>query len=136
MNMYLFTALVVSFSAALIIVWRKQNRIMREMSKYQEDLISVRAHVSASVKEFQSRPATSGGNTQNAPEKGDNFNLDMSIGEIIASHPQAQNVLADNHLGGCTSCAVSGEHKLGDAIDEYGIDQNALLTGLNGLVGS
>lgn len=136
MNMYLVTALAISFGGALIMVWRKQNHILREMSKYQEDLISVRAHVSASVKEFQSRPAPSIGNTQSGPEKGDNFNLDMSIGEIIASHPQAQNVLAENHLGGCTSCAVSGEHKLGDAIDEYGIDQNALLTGLNGLSGS
>ena len=134
MNPFLFTAFAISFSVALILVWRRQSRITKEMSKYQEDLISVRAHVAASIKEFQSRPAPIMGNTQNAPEKGDNFNLDMSIGEIIASHPQAQNVLADNHLGGCTSCAVSGEHKLGDAIDEYGIDQNALLTGLNGLI--
>ncbi len=135
MNVYLFTALALCFSVALIIVWRKQNHILREMSKYQEDLISVRAHVSASIKEFQSRPAAYMGNTQNASEKAANFNLEMSIGEIIASHPQAQKVLAENHLGGCTSCAVSGEHKLGDAIDEYGIDQNALLSGLNGLIG-
>lgn len=135
MNMYLLAALVVSFSGVLILVWRRQSRLIQEMSKYEDDLISVRAHVNASIKEFQSRPAPIMSNTEYASEKGGNFNLDMSIGEIIASHPQAQNVLADNHLGGCSSCAVSGEHKLGDAIDEYGIDQTALLTGLNGLTG-
>jgi len=126
----------IGFSIVLFLIWSKTNKISNEIAGFQQELMSVRAHVNASVKQLQvqtQRPVSC-----ELPEGDDDmsFNKDMAISEIIAKHPHAQNVLADHHLGGCTSCAVSGEHKLGDAIEEYGIDENALLTGLNGLVGT
>jgi hybrid cluster-associated redox disulfide protein len=132
LSIYLSTG--IGFSIVLFLIWSKTNKISNEIAGFQQELMSVRAHVNASVKQLQvqtQRPVSC-----ELPEGDDDmsFNKDMAISEIIAKHPHAQNVLADHHLGGCTSCAVSGEHKLGDAIDEYGIDQNALLTGLNGLI--
>jgi hypothetical protein len=48
-------------------------------------------------------------------------------------HPQAGQVMAALHLGGCSSCAVEAESTLAAACAEQGVDLNGLLDNLNGL---
>jgi hypothetical protein len=58
----------------------------------------------------------------------------MKIGEIMAAHPQAQQVLAGFHLGGCTSCMVDDNQSLAEAVALNGRELEPILVALNGLV--
>ena len=57
----------------------------------------------------------------------------MKIGEIIASHPQARQVLAGFHLGGCGSCAVDDRQTLAEAVTMNGRELEPILVALNTL---
>ena len=58
----------------------------------------------------------------------------MKIGEIVAAHPQAQQVLAGFHLGGCGSCMVDDHQSLAEAAALNGRPLEPILVALNGLV--
>lgn len=58
----------------------------------------------------------------------------MKIGEIVAAHPQAQQVLAGFHLGGCASCLVDDNQSLAEAAALNGRPLEPILVALNGLV--
>jgi hypothetical protein len=58
----------------------------------------------------------------------------MKIGEIVAAHPQAQQVLAGFHLGGCGSCMVDDNQPLAEAAALNGRELEPILVALNGLV--
>jgi len=57
----------------------------------------------------------------------------MTIAEVRAMHPLAQQVLAGFHLGGCASCAVNDTDTIAAACNAHNIDQEALLNALNTL---
>jgi hypothetical protein len=59
---------------------------------------------------------------------------DMKIGEIVALHPQAEQILAGFHLGGCASCATDPGQTLSEAIGSYGRELEPILVALNMLV--
>jgi iron-sulfur cluster repair protein YtfE (RIC family) len=59
---------------------------------------------------------------------------EMRIGEIIAAHPQAQQVLAGFHIGGCASCYVDEQQTLAEAVAVNGRELEPLLVALNTLV--
>lgn len=59
---------------------------------------------------------------------------DMRIGQVVAAHPQAQQVLAGFHIGGCSSCSVDDTQVLGDAVAENGRDIEPILVALNTLM--
>lgn len=59
---------------------------------------------------------------------------DMRVGEIYAAHPQAQQVLAGFHIGGCASCVVDDRQTLAEAVALSGRDLEPVLVALNGLV--
>lgn len=59
---------------------------------------------------------------------------DMKIGEITAMHPQAQQLLAGFHLGGCSSCAVDDRQTLGEAVAVNGRELEPILAALNTLL--
>jgi hypothetical protein len=59
---------------------------------------------------------------------------DMKIGEIVALHPQAEQILAGFHLGGCASCATDPGQTLSEAIGSYGRELEPILVALNTLV--
>lgn len=59
---------------------------------------------------------------------------DMKIGEIVALHPQAEQVLAGFHLGGCASCATDPGQSLSEAIGAYGRELEPILVALNTLI--
>ena len=59
---------------------------------------------------------------------------EMKIGEIVAIHPQAEQVLAGFHLGGCSSCSVDLGQTLAEATAVNGRDISPILVALNNLV--
>jgi hypothetical protein len=59
---------------------------------------------------------------------------EMQIGQITAIHPQAQQVLAGFHLGGCSSCGVDDQQTLAEAAAVNGRAVEPILVALNTLV--
>jgi len=67
--------------------------------------------------------------------KGDlKITAEMPIGDIISNYPQAQQVLAGFHIGGCDSCSVDNHQPLGEAVFSNGRDIQPILVALNTLV--
>lgn len=62
------------------------------------------------------------------------FAPQMKVREAVALHPQAEQLLAAFHLGGCNSCAVDPNDTLADICREHGRDLTQLLQNLNLLV--
>ncbi len=59
---------------------------------------------------------------------------ETKIGEVMAMHPQAQQVLAGFHLGGCSSCLVDDKQSLAEAAVVNGRELEPMLLALNTLV--
>lgn len=59
---------------------------------------------------------------------------EMAIGEITRIHPQAQQLLAGFHLGGCASCMVDDRQSLAEAAALNGRELEPILLALNVLV--
>ena len=59
------------------------------------------------------------------------FAPQMKVHEAVAIHPQAEQILAAFHLGGCNSCAVDSNDTLADICREQGRDLTNLLQNLN-----
>jgi hypothetical protein len=59
---------------------------------------------------------------------------ETKIGEVMLLHPQAQQVLAGFHLGGCASCYVDGGQTLAEAAVVNGRELEPILVALNALV--
>jgi len=59
---------------------------------------------------------------------------DMKMGEVLAVHPQAQQVLAGYHIGGCSSCATDDSQSLAEAVAVNGRQIEPILASLNMLV--
>ncbi len=56
---------------------------------------------------------------------------EMRVAEILALHPQAQQVLAGFHLGGCSSCIVDENQSLAEAAALNGRELEPILMALN-----
>ncbi|MBI5877255.1 MAG: hypothetical protein HZB53_06370 [Chloroflexi bacterium] len=61
------------------------------------------------------------------------FEPQMTIQQVYDMHPRAADVLADFHLGGCSSCAVSLAQTLGDAAGRHNVNLDRLLGALRTL---
>jgi hybrid cluster-associated redox disulfide protein len=64
------------------------------------------------------------------------FEPRMTISEALQVHPRVADVLSSFHLGGCSQCAVSDVDTIEGACQTYGIDRDALMQALNGLLDS
>jgi hypothetical protein len=64
------------------------------------------------------------------------FSPAMTLREVYALHPQAQEVLAGYHVGGCSSCAVELDDSLEKVCNASGIDTAQLMMNLNALLGA
>jgi len=100
-----------------------------ELKTTQKEMIDLRNHVSQSIKDLKkAAPSTI------CPTEKKDFTTDMTVGEVLAKHPAAKNILTMFHLGACSSCSVTDDHNFGDAIQEYEIDREGILNALNGLI--
>ncbi len=59
---------------------------------------------------------------------------EMRVGDILSIHPQAQQVLAGFHLGGCSSCSIDGRQSLAEAAAVNGRELEPILVALNTLI--
>jgi hybrid cluster-associated redox disulfide protein len=57
----------------------------------------------------------------------------MKIAEAIALDPRMRDVLAQFHLGGCSSCAIDEEDTIEQAAVSHGIDLGRLMAALTAL---
>jgi hybrid cluster-associated redox disulfide protein len=57
----------------------------------------------------------------------------MKIADAIALDPRMRDVLAQFHLGGCSSCAINEEDTIEQAAMSYGIDLGRLMAALTAL---
>ena len=64
------------------------------------------------------------------------FEPTMTVREAQLMHPQAQQILAGYHLGGCSSCAVDDGDTLAAICQANGLAPATLLTDLNRLLES
>jgi hybrid cluster-associated redox disulfide protein len=64
-------------------------------------------------------------------QQGVAFTPEMTVREVLMTHPQAEQVLATFHLGGCSHCAVEPGDRLADACREHGVDLQMLVGNLN-----
>ena len=55
----------------------------------------------------------------------------MTVDEAFRLHAGARRVFARFHLGGCSNCAISETHTIGQISEDYGIPLPMLLEGLN-----
>jgi hypothetical protein len=59
------------------------------------------------------------------------FTPEMTVREAQLLHPQAQQILAGFHLGGCSSCAVEPDETLAQVCAQNGVDVRTLVGNLN-----
>jgi hypothetical protein len=59
---------------------------------------------------------------------------EMKMGEIMTIHPQATQVLAGFHIGGCSSCSFDSRQTLSEVAAVNGRDLQPILVALNTLV--
>jgi hypothetical protein len=64
------------------------------------------------------------------------FSPTMTMREVYALHPQATEILAGYHLGGCSSCAVELDDSLETVCKSSGIEISQMLMNLNALFGA
>ena len=104
------------------------QKLRSDVKTAQKEMIDLRNHVNLSIKELSNKTSVS------CSDEKKGFSTDMSVGEVLALHPAAKNILTMFHLGACSSCSVTDDHIFGEAIKEYDIDQKAILNALNDLL--
>lgn len=57
----------------------------------------------------------------------------MTVDQAFRLHAGARRVFARFHLGGCSNCAISETHLIGQVSEDYGIPLPMLLDSLNAL---
>jgi hybrid cluster-associated redox disulfide protein len=61
------------------------------------------------------------------------FEPTMKIADVIAVEPRAREVLAQFHIGGCSSCAIDEEETIDQVATSHGIDIEHLMAALKSL---
>ena len=61
------------------------------------------------------------------------FTPEMTVDQAFKLHAGARRVFARFHLGGCSNCAISETHTIGQISVDYGIPLEMLLGNLNDL---
>jgi hypothetical protein len=61
------------------------------------------------------------------------FTPEMTVDQAFRVHAGARRVFARFHLGGCSNCAISETHTIGQISEDYGIPLPMLLDNLNAL---
>lgn len=121
---------------ALGFAWKNQQElgtVRRRLDRYNKALfdandriLELEERLAATTAQVRVQQMRHAGNASVAP--------DMTVREVTALHPQATQVLAGFHLGGCSSCAVDDDDTLARICADNGVDLTALLTNLNSLL--
>ena len=122
-------SVILGFAIVLTILsYNTLQKLRTDLKIVQKEMIDLRNHVNLSIKELRKKKSVS------CSDEKKGFTTDMSVGEVLAKHPAAKNILTLFHLGACSSCSVTDDHNFGEALKEYDIDREAILNALNGLL--
>lgn len=126
-------ALVVG-GAAVAYAWKLQQELQtatRRLDRYNralfdanDEIRKVREELTAALAQVRAESRLPSG----TPVL---FTPQMKVRDALAVHPQAEQILAAFHLGGCTSCAVDPNDTLTDICREHERDLAQLLQSLN-----
>ena len=121
-------ALGVAVLALLLagLAWRRADLLARQVSVLAEDLTQHRRLMEQAQEE--AAPVAS---QDRAVAK---FVPSMTITEALAVHPGVRDLLGRFELDSCAECAVSDVDTLEGACRSYGVDLEALMEALAGLV--
>lgn len=130
-----YMALIVGL-IGLLMAWganRKNKNLQERIAQTNSRIYNLRRELQETVEQAQQEQMKLKfevlklqGNLKVAPE--------MKIGEIMAIHPQAGQVLAGFHLGGCSSCSVDDRQSLAEAAVLNGRELEPILVALNNLI--
>lgn len=125
-------ALVVA-GVALVLVWKLNSELAtatRRLDRYNKALFDANDEIRRlreGTEEEIARLRVALRQQQGAPA----FVPEMTVREALLAHPQAEQVLAAFHLGGCSHCAVEPDERLVDACQQHGVDVQTLVGNLN-----
>lgn len=120
---------------ALVYAWMLQqglNQATRRLDRYNRALFDAADEIRRLREEHSQQLAVLRGETARLAGHAA-FSPEMTVREVHALHPQAQEVLAGYHLGGCSSCAVNPDDRLDHIARASGIDVAEIVQTLNGL---
>jgi hypothetical protein len=107
----------------------------RRLDRYNRALFEASEEIRRLREDHAQQLATLRGEVARAAGKAA-FSPEMTVREIYAFHPQAQEVLARFHLGGCSSCAINLDDRLDQLCRASGLGVEDVVGALNGLFGS
>lgn len=102
---------------------RRLDRYNRSLYDASDQIRKLEASQAATVAELRAEIARSSGKASFRPA--------MSVRESYALHPQAQEILAAYHMGGCSSCAVEMDDTIAQVCTNAGIDVGQVIGDLN-----
>ena len=128
----------IAVAVALVLAtmgWGRVGRLRKAVAEGVEEMASLRSHVTASDNKLEQTILDVRSSIgKRADKSNQRFHAEMTVDEVLNLHPDAAAVMANFHLGGCSSCAISEHHVLGPACEGYGIDIEPLLEALNALL--
>ena len=107
---------------------RQLSKLRKEIKITKNEILDLRYYFTKSIENVNNSIHSIENN------KNDPFTIQMTVGEVLAKHPSAKDILTAFNLGACTSCSITDEHKFEDVIKEYDIDTKMILDALNGLL--
>lgn len=101
------------------------DRYNRSLFKTEESIRMLRAELEDATTRLHVEILRRSGDAQFSPQ--------TTVREATLLHPQAQQILAGFHLGGCSSCAVEPDETLTELCASRGVNEAELLANLNQL---
>lgn len=105
---------------------RRLDRYNRALYDASERIRKLEEHHTQTVAELRAEMARSSGTAAFAPV--------TTVRDSYALHPQAQEILAAYHMGGCSSCAVELDETLAEVCTRAGVETDRVLADLNALL--
>lgn len=102
---------------------RRLDRYNKALYEASDEIRRLRTDLNATAAQLRVEIKRGGGSLS--------FDPTMTVREAQLLHPQAEQILAGFHLGGCSSCAVEPDETLAQICAEHGQDVNQLIKNLN-----
>lgn len=137
METFLFVVIFILAAGAFLYAWitrQEISRVNRRLDRYNRALFDANDEIRRLQEDLSNQVAQLRGEIARSSGKM-MFTPQMSVREIQAMHPQAQEILAGFHLGGCSSCAVDSNDRLDDICRNSGVDVMQVVQNLNLLAG-
>ena len=123
-------------AVALFMAWqsgRKQGELRERIAQVNSRVYNLRREVYDSQEELKQEITSLKFQLMQVEGKLE-ITGNMTVDEVGLIHPQANQVLAGFHIGGCSSCAVDGSQRLDLAVAQSGQQLEPVLVALNTLV--